>query len=59
MDLLAAELPGLDLEGFEFDFGIDDEAEDTEIVGDDDLDEQDRLFKERMARGEISEEDEE
>lgn len=34
MDLLAAELPGLDLDGFDFDFGIDDEEEETEIVED-------------------------
>ena len=34
MDLLAAELPGLDLEGFDFDFGIEDEEEETEIVED-------------------------
>ena len=58
-DLLADELADLDLSNFSFDFGIDDEEEETEIVEDDDLDEQERLFKERMARGEISEEDEE
>ena len=58
-DLLSAELPEIDLSDFDFDFGIEDEEEETEIVEDDDLDEQDRLFKERMARGEISEEDEE
>ena len=58
-DLLSAELPEIDLSDFEFDFGIEDEEEETEVVEDDDLDEQDRLFKERMARGEISEEDEE
>ena len=58
-DLLSAELPEIDLSDFEFDFGIEDEEEETEIVEDDGLDEQDRLFKERMARGEISEEDEE
>lgn len=58
-DILPDELADLDLSDFDFDFGIDDEEEETEIVGDDDLDEQDRLFKERMARGEISEEDEE
>ena len=59
LDLLVPELAELDLSGFDFDFGIEDEEEETEIVEDDDLDEQDRLFKERMARGEISEEDEE
>ena len=59
LDLLADELAELNLDGFDFDFGIEDEEEETEIAEDDDLDEQDRLFKERMARGEISEEDEE
>lgn len=60
LDVLLPELEELDfLSDFDFDFGIDDEEEKTEIFEDDDLDEQDRLFKERMARGEISEEDEE
>ena len=59
LDLLVPELAELDLSDFDFDFGIEDEEEETEIVEDDDLDEQERLFKERMARGEISEEDEE
>ena len=59
LDILPDELAELDLSDFDFDFGIDDKEEETEIVEDDDLDEQDRLFKERMARGEISEEDEE
>ena len=58
-DILPDELAELDLSDFSFDFGIEDDAEETEIVEDDDIDEQDRLFKERMARGEISEEDEE
>ena len=67
-DLLSAELPEIDLSDFEFDFGIsdfefdfgiEDEEKESKVVEDDDLDEQDRLFKERMARGEISEEDEE
>ena len=58
-DFLADELAEIDLSGFDFDFGIEDDEEETEIVEDDDLDEQERLFKERMARGEISEEDEE
>ena len=58
-DLLTDELADLDLSDFDFDFGIDNEEEETEVVEDDDLDEQERLFKERMARGEISEEDEE
>ena len=34
MDLLAAELPEIDLSDFDFDFGIDDEEEETEIVED-------------------------
>ena len=59
LDILPDELADLDLGDFDFDFDIEDEEEETEIVEDDDLDEQDRLFKERMARGEISEEDEE
>lgn len=59
LDILPDELSELDLSDFDFDFGIEDEEEETEIVEDDDLDEQERLFKERMARGEISEEDEE
>ena len=59
LDILPDELADLDLGDFDFDFGIEDEEEETEIVEDDDLDEQERLFKERMARGEISEEDEE
>ena len=60
IDVLLPELEELDfLSDFDFDFGIEDEEEETEIVEDEDLDEQDRLFKERMARGEISEEDEE
>lgn len=58
-DFLADELADLDLSDFDFDFGIEDEEEEAEIVEDDDIDEQERLFKERMARGEISEEDEE
>lgn len=33
-DLLADELPGLDLSAFDFDFGINDEEEETEIVED-------------------------
>ena len=59
LDILPDELAELDLSDFDFDFGIEDEEEETEIVEDDDLDEQERLFKERMARGEIFEEDEE
>lgn len=58
-DILPDEMADLDLSDFDFDFGIYDEKEEAEIAEDDDLDEQDRLFKERMARGEISEEDEE
>jgi hypothetical protein len=61
IEFLTEELAEIDLSEFDFDFNIDDieDEEETEIVEDDDLDEQDRLFKERMARGEISEEDEE
>ena len=59
LDILPDELAELDLSDFDFDFGIEDEEEETEIVEGDVLDEQDRIFKERMARGEISEEDEE
>ena len=61
IEFLTEELAEIDLSEFDFDFDIDDieDEEETEIVEDDDLDEQDRLFKERMARGEISEEDEE
>ena len=60
LDLLVPELAELDyLSDFDFDFGIEDEEEETESVEYDGLDEQERLFKERMARGEISEEDEE
>ena len=58
-DNLAIELEDLDFSNFDFTFGIEDDEEEAEIVEDDDLDEQDRLFKERMARGEIYEEDEE
>ena len=58
-DNLAIELEDLDFSNFDFTFGIEDEEEETESVEYDDLDEQERLFKERMARGEIFEEDEE
>ena len=64
-DFLAEELGELDLSDFDFDFGIDTDAEDeTEIVEDeapkvDELDEQERIFKERMASGELSDDDEE
>ena len=64
-DFLADELADLDLSDFDFDFGIDTDAEDeTEIVEDeapkvDELDEQERIFKERMASGELSDDDEE
>ena len=58
LDILPDELAELDLSDFDFDFGIEGQEE-NEVVEDDDLDEQERLFKERMARGEISEEDEE
>ena len=64
-DNLADELADLDLSDFDFDFGIDTDAEEeTEIVEDeapevDELDEQERIFKERMASGELSDDDEE
>jgi hypothetical protein len=63
-DFLADELADLDLSDFEFDFGIDTDEEEAEIVEDeapeiDELDEQERIFKERMASGELSDDDEE
>lgn len=63
-DNLAIELEDLDFSNFSFDFGIEDEEEETEIVEDeapevDELDEQERIFKERMASGELSDDDEE
>ena len=64
-DFLAMELPELDLDDFNLDFGIDtDTDDDAEIVEDeapevDELDEQERIFKERMASGELSDDDEE
>ena len=66
LDLLVPELEELDfLSDFDFNFGIDTDAEEeTEIVEDkahevDELDEQERIFKERMASGELSDDDEE
>ena len=53
LDILGEELAEIDLSGFDFDFGIDEPAEL------DDLEERERIFKERMASGELSEEDEE
>ena len=64
-DFLTEELLDLDFSDFNFDFGIDTDAKDeTEIVEDevpevDELDDQERIFKERMARGELSDDDEE
>ena len=59
MDLLSEELGDiLDLDMTEFGFDLL-EDEHKEFSDDDDFEEQDRLFKERMAAGEISEEDEE
>lgn len=55
LDILGEELAELDLGEFDFDFGINDDA-DGEA---DDLEERERIFRERMASGEISEEDEE
>ena len=58
-DILPDELVDLDLRDFDFDLGIEDEDEEAEMVEDDDLDEQERIFKERMASGELSDDDEE
>ena len=51
IDFLNMELEGLDFDGFDFGFDAEEPADDYE--------EQDRAFKERMAMGEISAEDEE
>ena len=64
LDILKDELADLNLGDFDFDFGIDGETDETEIVEDeapeiDDIDEQQRIFKERMASGELSDDDEE
>ena len=57
MDLLSDELGDiLDLDMSDFGFDL---IEESQEVTEDDFEEQDRLFKERMAAGEISEEDEE
>lgn len=55
LDILGEELAEIDLSGFDFDFGINDDAEGEA----DDFEERERIFRERMASGEISEEDEE
>lgn len=52
-DFLLEELPEVDLSAFDFDFGF---KSDTDMP---DFEELDREFKERMAAGELSEEDEE
>ena len=60
---LAMELPELDLDDFSFDFGIDTDAdEETEIVEDeapDTYEQKKKEFEERMASGELSDDDEE
>lgn len=53
-DLLADELPGLDLDGFDFDWDFQD-ADETELTNE----ERDQEFRERMERGELSDDDEE
>lgn len=58
-EMLDLELIDIDMDMTDFGFEFEEDEEQTEVVEDNDLDEQDRIFKERMARGEISEEDEE
>ena len=62
-DNLADELADLDLSDFDFDFGIDTDAEEeTEIVEDeapDTYEQKKKEFEERMASGELSDDDEE
>ena len=61
-DNLADELADLDLSDFDFDFGIEDEEEETEIVEDeapDTYEQKKKEFEERMASGELSDDDEE
>ena len=53
-DLLAEELPGLDLDGFDFDWDFQD-ADEAELTNE----ERDQEFRERMERGELSDDDEE
>ena len=63
IDLIAEEIADLDFDGFDVDWELP-EDEETEIIEDeapevDELDEQERIFKERMASGELSDDDEE
>ena len=55
-DLLGDELADIDLSEFDFDFGIDVPGEESNF--DEDA-EQERIFKERMENGELSDDDEE
>ena len=63
LDFLADELAEIDLGEFDFDFGVDMISGDmpSRLFGgeDDEMTAEEKEFKERMARGEISEEDEE
>ena len=53
-DLLADEIPGLDLSAFDFDWDFPD-TDETELTNE----ERDQEFRERMERGELSDDDEE
>ena len=53
-DLLADELPGLDLSAFDFDWDFQD-TDETELTNED----REQEFRERMERGELSDDDEE
>ena len=54
MDLLSMELPEIDLSAFDFDWDFQD-TEETELTNE----EREQEFKERMERGELSDDDEE
>ena len=56
---LNAELPEIDLGNFDFDLAVSVTAETQKTAYDEDEEAAEELFKERMARGDISEEDEE
>ena len=56
LDILPDELADLDLSDFDFDLVVDEEEE---IEEHDEQAEQDRIFKERMENGELSDDDEE
>ena len=61
-DFLADELADLDLSDFDFDFGIDTDTDETEIVEDEaseTYEQRKKEFEERMASGELSEDNEE